>query len=171
MTRTGSALSLCLPVDFRVRPLQAGDEYRLSRFYVSLSEQSRSFFEPYRDTTPQGLSEVIEKALGGTDLSLVVIDADEEVLAHIFFSNILHETPHIGIGLRDAYQNCGLGSVLFAYMVNVGRHVLRKKSIGLTVVKENQRAVHLYNKHGFRVTRENVHFREPGDSYEMQLDF
>lgn len=171
MTETDSGSEPTLLLDFRVRPLQAGDEDRLSRFYASLSERSRFFFEPYRDTTPEGLREVLERALNGIDLSLVATGADGEVFAHIFYSDIRHEAPHIGIGLRDACQGSGLGSVLFAYMVNVGKHVLKKKRIGLTVVKENHRAVRLYQKRGFRVVRDDVCFRKPGDSYEMELEF
>jgi RimJ/RimL family protein N-acetyltransferase len=47
---------------------------------------------------------------------------------------------------------------------------LGKRAIGLTVVKENERALRLYAKCGFRVVRE-VTFRAEHDSFEMILDF
>jgi RimJ/RimL family protein N-acetyltransferase len=158
-------------LDFRVRRVEAGDEGRLSRFYASLSDGSRYFFEPFRDTSPEALRQVVERTLAGTDFSLVVEAPDGEVIAHIFYSDIFRETPHLGIGLRDVYHGCGLGGVLLAYLIRVGKHVLCKRSIGLTVVKENHRALHLYKKHGFQVVRDDVQFRQPGDSYEMELTF
>lgn len=165
---------MCTPngyLDFRVRPLRTGDEEPLARFYASLSERSRFFFQPYQDTSSTALRKVVERAIAGVDLSLAVQDPEGEILGHIFYQDVAKEVPHLGIGLRDAYQDKGLGGALLGYLVGLGQHVLGKSAVGLTVVKENQRAFHLYKKHGFRVVREDVSFRLTHDSYEMWHTF
>ena len=111
-----------------------------------------------------------DRAVQGVDLSLVATDDQGRVFAHIFYQNVAAEVPHLGIGMLDAYHGLGLGSSLFAYLVSLGRHRLGKRSIGLTVMKENTRAHHVYEKFGFRVVRD-VTFRTKDDSYEMRLDF
>jgi len=156
-------------MDFRIRPLEAGDAERLSRFYHALSESTRFFFEPYRDTSVEGMRAVVKRALDGTDLSLVALDAAGEVFAHIFYTNVAHDVPHLGIGLRDEYHGRGLGTALLAYLIALGKHALNKRKVGLTLIKENARAFHLYSKFGFELVRENVSCRDENDSYEMHL--
>lgn len=157
-------------MDFAIRRVREGDERALAEFYGSLSEASTRFFEPYRDKSVAGMAEVVRRAVAGEDLSLIVQDASGRVLGHIFFMNVGHEVPHLGIGLRDDCQNCGLGSALFVYLIGLGRHVLKKRTIGLTVMKENRRALHVYRKYGFQVVRD-VTFRTPDDSHELWLTF
>jgi len=152
--------------DFAVRRVQSGDEVGLARFYHSLSERSRFFFEPYKDVSPEAMREVVGRSLDGIDLHFVAEGPNDEFFAHFFFMDIARERPHLGIGIRDEYQELGLGSVFFAYLVSLGKHVLKKREIGLTVVKENVRAVRLYRKMGFQVTKDCT-FRSENDSYEM----
>jgi len=76
----------------------------------------------------------------------------------------------VGLGIRDQYHNLGFGGVFFAYLVAFGRRQLRKEAIGLTVHKQNVRACHLYEKHGFRIVGEAT-CHQDNDSWEMRLDF
>ncbi len=155
-------------MDFILRCLQPGDETRLSEFYHALSAPTRHFFEPYRDISVEAMRAVIDRTVQGVDLGMIAMEPSGTVFAHFFFGNIAEPIPHLGIGIRDDYQNRGLGPVFLAYLLSLAKHVLYKKEIGLTVVKENRRAVHLYQNHGFTVVRD-VTFRTTGDSYEMQL--
>jgi len=157
-------------LDFSIRRLQPGDETRLSEFYHALSASTRCFFEPYRDISVEAMRAVVDRTAQCVDLGMIAIEPSGNVFAHFFFGNIAEAIPHLGIGIRDDYQNRGLGSVFFAYLLSLAKYVLHKKEIGLTVVKENRRAVHLYQKHGFTVVRD-VTFRTPEDSYEMRLSF
>ena len=157
-------------LEFAVRPLRSGDEAMLSRFYSELSPQSAYFFEPYRDKSVEAMRTVVQRALEGKDLSLVVVDPNGRAIGHIFFLDTAKEVPHLGIGLLDEFHGRGLGSALFVYLIGIGRRVLGKRTIGLTVMKENRRACHVYRKYGFRVVRD-VTFRTPDDSYEMWLGF
>lgn len=154
--------------DFSVRPVRAGDEVRLSDFYRRLSAQSRFFFEPYTDISVDAMRKVVERAVRGDDLSFVALNSAGSVFAHFFFMNVSQDIPHLGIGLRDEYQGLGLGSLLLVYLMNVGKRVLRKHTVGLTVMKENHAAVRLYRRMGFEIVG-NVSFRSENDSYEMRL--
>lgn len=153
--------------DFRLRTAHIEDAERLSAFYASLSPQSRHFFEPYQDTSIENLRNVITRGLDGVDVHFLALDSAQTVFAHAFFMQIAEEIPHLGIGLREEYQSLGMGGVLLTYLIGVARYILRKRAIGLTVMKENCRAVHLYQKMGFQIVRDDVTFRSPGDSYEM----
>ncbi|NIA15835.1 MAG: GNAT family N-acetyltransferase [Nitrospiraceae bacterium] len=157
--------------NFSIRRLAADDAQRLGAFYNSLSAQTRLFFQPYSDTSAAGMQAAVGRAASGVDLSLVAIDPAGDVFAHIFFADVAKERPHLGIGLRDEYQNLGLGAPLLAYLLALGRHVLSKKEVGLTVRKDNHRAFRLYRRLGFEIVREDVTFREKDDSYEMRLAF
>jgi len=153
--------------NINVRTARIEDAERLSAFYASLSDRSRYFFEPYQDTSIENLRNVITRGLDGIDIHFLALDPAQTVFAHAFFMDIAKEIPHLGIGLREEYQNVGMGGVLLMYLIAVGRYVLKKRAIGLTVNKENVRAVHLYTKMGFQIVRDDITMRAPGDSYEM----
>ena len=77
---------MTLPGQFQhltIRPLQPGDEEGLSAFYQSLSERTRYFYQPYSKTDVEVMKEVVQRAIGGEDLSYVGVDGKGEVIAHI----------------------------------------------------------------------------------------
>jgi RimJ/RimL family protein N-acetyltransferase len=157
-------------MDFGVRRIRRDDAPRLSEFYRSLSAQSSYFFEPFTDTSVDAMRTVVERALDGYDLSMVAFEHGGKIFAHFFYMNVSGDVPHLGIGLRDEYQELGLGGMFTMYLLALGRNVLRKRAVGLTVMKENERAVRLYRRLGFEIVRDHT-FRLPDDSYEMRLDF
>jgi ribosomal protein S18 acetylase RimI-like enzyme len=156
--------------DLWIRTLRQGDAQRLLRFYRSLSERSRHFFQPFSRTDQATMEQVVEAALEGRDLSLVALEPGDEVIAHLFFRDVSRRIPHLGIGVRDDYQGHGLGTALLAHLVALGRSALGKEAIGLTVMKENERAVRLYRQLGFEVVGE-CSFRSESDSHVMHLHF
>jgi len=157
-------------LDFRIRRVQQGDAEALLRFYSNLPEQSRFFFEPYPGVSAETMNIVVERSERGLDRAFAAVH-NGEFLAHFFIMGAEEAVPHIGLGMAEAYQGYGLGSVFLAYLLSVARYELRKEAVGLTVMKENARAVKLYCKHGFQIARADVSFRGPQDSYEMRKDF
>ena len=79
-----------------------------------------------------------------------------------------------GISIRDKYQNKGLGQILTEYMLEIAKSCGLKK-VELTVVTHNSRAIHLYEKLGFkkegliRLDHWNTTLRQYGDCYSMGL--
>jgi len=156
-------------IHFTVRPLQLGDETALCRFYAGLSAQSRHYYEPFKDISEEAFRAVVQKAVEGTDLSLIALEPEGNIFAHFFIGNVTQDVPHLGIGMLDRCQNSGLGRVFLTHLIALARHSLNKQAIGLTVMKENARAFTLYSKLGFRVVGETS-FRSENDSYEMRLE-
>jgi GNAT superfamily N-acetyltransferase len=116
------------------------------------------------------MGHVIRQSLAGHEDGYLVLDERGGLAGHVFFGDTSKTVPHLGIGLADEYQNSGLGTVLLQFLIAVGRRKLRKRAIGLSVMKTNTRAVRVYEKCGFRV-RGQCTFRSMNDSYLMELDF
>lgn len=72
--------------------------------------------------------------------------------------------------VADAYQDRGLGSCLMGHLVNVARRLGRRRLVLMGGVQAtNARAVHYYQKHGFRLVST---FESPSGVYnhDMVLD-
>jgi RimJ/RimL family protein N-acetyltransferase len=67
-----------------------------------------------------------------------------------------HNTPaekhkaEFGITVHDSYQNKGLGTALTRHLLAIARKKKLRK-ITLTVLAENERAISMYKKCGFRI--------------------
>lgn len=155
--------------DLILRPLAAGDAPALSRFYQSLSGTTTHFFEPFRDKSIAAMQTVANRSANGEDIAFIVVEPQGGVIAHAWFGPVGAEAPHLGIGIADAWQERGLGKRLLALLIDAARTRAGRRAIGLTVMKTNARALHLYRKLGFLECR-SVTFRSPDDSFEMRLD-
>ena len=105
-------------------------------------------------------------------------DGQEKIIASatLAFSN-QQSTKHVadfGIVVHDDYQNKGLGIILTKYMLEIAmeRGISR---VTLKVVTENERAIHVYKKIGFKVegnlvnNHYNSHTGQYGDDYIMAI--
>lgn len=57
----------------------------------------------------------------------------------------------IGLFVHDDYQNQGLGSRLMSEIVRLADQWLNLRRLELSVYTDNDRAIHLYKKHGFEI--------------------
>jgi len=166
-----SAVTLPIGQEVIFRPLTPQDEEELAVFFASLSEQTRYFFGHSgndRDTA-RGMCEAINRYY---KLQMVAL-ADGRVVALFQFSVTfpdcdierfrsyeisLEETDiRFGSCIADAYQNMGLGSKLFLHMADIARRFGKKRMILWGgVLADNPRAIHYYEKHGFRILGEFV---------------
>jgi len=147
--------------------MRAGDAEALLRFYHGLSDATVHFYEPYSQPTPENMREVVERAVAGCDLALVLVTPDGEIVGHAFLSDISAPEPTLGIGLADAWQNKGYGPQLMTRLLaeaDARRHV---EAVLLSVNKQNARALKMYTSFGFSIYGECDH-RAPGDSYRMR---
>ena len=166
------------------RPLIQQDEEELAVFFASLSKQTRYFFGHSgndRDTA-RGMCEAINRYY---KLQMVAL-ADGRVVALFQFSLTfpecdierfrsyeisLEETDiRFGSCIADAYQNMGLGSRLFPLMADIARRFGKKRMIlwgGVLV--DNPRAIHYYEKHGFRIVGEYLN-QTNGACHDATMD-
>ena len=151
-----------------LRPLQADDVDKLTLFLEGLSFSTRRFslFPSYDRVTAQALCEAINRY---DKLRFVVeILASEEVIGLFEFSFDIPEGDALryaqqgvdldarydcrfGPTLADAYQNSGVGSKLFPYIVDVAKRFGKERIILWGgVLRDNARAIRFYEKQGFR---------------------
>ena len=77
-----------------------------------------------------------------------------------------------GIVVHDDYQDKGLGTLLTQHMIDIAREKGLKK-VYLDVFTNNERAIHVYKKCGFKIEGllEKEHYKdgEYGDDYRMAI--
>ena len=78
----------------------------------------------------------------------------------------------LGITIHDDYQNLGLGTIMIKHLLDIARRKGLKK-VFLLVTATNSRAIHVYEKCGFKIEAklEKEHSREGKleDDYRMAL--
>lgn len=152
------------------RPLIPQDEEGLAAFLESLSPQTRIFCEypGYDRTAAREMCNAINRydklrmvaVAGGQvvalfEFSLAIPDGDLD--RYMGYGIPLDPATDVRFGacITDACQDCGLGSKLFPLMVDIALRFGKKRMIlwgGVLV--DNPRAIHYYEKHGFRIVGE-----------------
>jgi GNAT superfamily N-acetyltransferase len=151
------------------RPLLPTDVERLTEFLSSLSPTTRHFWD--LDTYDRAAAQEMCAAINCYDkFRMVALNTEESsLLADFEFSFDLvendytrfrsygitlsgEETCRFGPCIRDAYQHRGLGSALMPSTLEIARR-FGKRCVILWggVLRENARAIHFYQKHGFQI--------------------
>ena len=172
--------------EIRIRPVRRGDVEILARYFLQLSEQTRSLFAPHRLDYPTAERICLEIDYSATLRMIATLTRDgrEEVIA--YFILVLgvakgERNRHIRHGIvpdpasacmlapcvADAYQDRHVGSAVMRHVAAVAHRLGRTTMILMGgVLKSNPRAIHFYEKHGFRIVGE---FRIDRDSFDMLL--
>ena len=149
------------------RPLLPIDAPQLAKFLEGLSPRTRVFstYPGYDLAAAQGLCNAINRydklrfvAMAGShvvallEFSLSITEANRQ--AYQGYGIELNERTDIRFGLciADGWQDRGLGSDLMPYLIDVARRLGKQRMIlwgGVLV--ENSRAIHFYEKIGFRL--------------------
>ena len=85
---------------------------------------------------------------------------------------MVRHKAEFGITVHDDYQDRGLGTIMTQHMIEIARMKGLKK-ISLNVFTNNERAIHVYMKCGFKIEGrlEKEHYKdgEYGDDYRMAI--
>jgi len=138
-----------------LRPELSTDTNMLWEMFSTLSKESLRFLVgPFTRERIQGWTNNINY-----DRVLPIVGlAEEEGKTRIVASATLtfFEAPadkhkaELGITVHDDYQNKGLGTALTGHMVEIAKkRGLRK--VSLRVLTENEKAIHMYEKCGFKI--------------------
>lgn len=179
------ALDANEPVVFRV--LRREDAGILGRYFIGLSEATRRCFGPHPFTLEQA-QKLCHELDYAKVLRLIVVKGEgeeAEVIAYFILYLGIQDAERRryaehGIALddatdctfapsvADAYQNRGLGSACMPLIVDIARQLGFKRMVlsGGTQTA-NQRAIHFYEKHGFRKLWE---FKTQVGNQDMLLD-
>ncbi len=170
-----------------LRPLKHGDAKLLAEFFESLSAQTREFYtlDNYDLSAAKKLCDAINKY---DKLRFVVVNKFTDRLIALFeYSfdipdgdkkrflkyNIQLDSKtdcRMGPCVSDSYQNRGIGSVLFPYLIDIARQFGQKRLILWGgVFAKNKKAINFYIKNGFKKFGS---FKDPNgkESVDMIID-
>jgi ribosomal protein S18 acetylase RimI-like enzyme len=128
------------------RRLVREDAQALVDFHASLDSDSRRKFTPHAYDPPT-LEKILSRSEEGEDYTVGAFDGPI-LAAYFFLWYFLKPVPLLGIGMRDAYQNQGLGSRLMRHLIETAMETGRD-GIELTTMMDNHNAFALYRKCGF----------------------
>lgn len=162
-----------------LRPEVESDLEPLWEMFSSLSSETLRYLPiPFTRERVEGWIENIDYDRALPILGVVSHEDGERVVtsATLSFSDIsaYKHKAEFGITVHDDYQDRGLGTQLTRHMIDVARQKGLKK-ITLNVLVDNNRAIYVYQKCGFKVEGklEMEHYNyiteEYGDSYIMGL--
>ena len=175
------------PITFR--PVKAGDVQILGDYFLSLSDDTKRRYGPHAfdRATAEQLCATTDPADTLRMVATVKGEKGESVIAYIILILNVREDDvkrydklHLPLNaatdctlapsVADAYQSKGLGSVLMVQLKQFARQLGRTRMVlwGGTQAT-NDRAVHFYQKHGFRTVGD---FQEPPgfNNYDMIMD-
>jgi L-phenylalanine/L-methionine N-acetyltransferase len=139
-----------------ISPYDDSDKEGLVSMYATLSHESLRWSMPPYDR------QRIDRWIANRNNSIIIVAKDgEKVVGHLQISvgtsPRFREMGDLFIYLHQDYQNIGLGTALIGEGIKTAKE-RRLHRVELTVVADNQRAIHLYEKTGFHregLKREN----------------
>ena len=162
-----------------MRSLKRTDEKALGDYFLGLSEKMKSLFAPHRfdRETAKALSRGKDEAralrfialcrgriVGYVILAPEMKPGDAERYGRFDGAGVCA----VGPSVADDFQDRGLGTQLFEYVLDIARALGKKKMVLMGGVQaRNKRAVHFYRKFGFNKVGE---FHAEFKCYNMVLD-
>lgn len=138
-----------------LRFLRADDGPRLGDFYAGLDETAKRFYWPHLLDREHALDNAA-RADSPSEVVLVLETPMGALGGYAWYR--WHEPASasgFGICIAVDYQSCGAGRALMVRLLEIAREVGPPR-MQLTCQHANFRAVELYQKLGFRVTREGL---------------
>lgn len=160
-----------------VRPELSTDTEMLWKMFSTLSEESRRFLVlPFtRERVERWTSNLdYDKAL--PIVAILKENGETRIVASaslVFFeAEAFKHKTEFGITVHDSFQNRGLGTALTKHMLEISRRRGQRK-VSLKVVTENSKAIHVYERCGFkiegRLEKENFVNGKYYDDYAMSI--
>ena len=136
-----------------IRPVRPTDGPLFYGYFDGLSAQSRDFMHGWTNINgPEHAEPTAQKAATDDHCALMVVtnETPEQMIAYCWIDGLKNmEIPMLGIGIIDAYHEAGLGKVLMRRTLAYARE-LGVPRVQLGVFADNARAMHVYEKVGFR---------------------
>ena len=169
------------------RPLKAGDAAMLTRYFLSLSPDTCGWFSPHAFTAEEA-EKLCAEIESRQVIRLVAVTQDAEppeIVAYFILGFGLGEGDlkrYGGYGMpldqasvctiapsvSDAYQGRGLGRAAMAQALSLARRLERSRVVLQGGVQaRNARAIHFYERFGFRKVGS---FSTACENYDMTLD-
>lgn len=142
----------------RLRPDDAGP---LKEFLSSLSPKTIRFFSFHPLPNDYAESFVLRK-----DITCFVADLGGKIVGYVWWEPDFAPIPTLAICVQDDYQGNGIGTRLLKNLIEEAKQ-RGKRGLRLTVSQDNEIALSLYRKAGFKIIGE---YRDTkGENYVMEL--
>jgi RimJ/RimL family protein N-acetyltransferase len=150
-----------------IREFRREDKEKFIEMYEGLSAETvRWAMPPYN-------RERLEKGWLSNSQNLISIVAfhDDKIVGHAqifkFPNPRLRATGDLVVYLHQDFHNVGLGSAMLSKLIDLAKKDGMHR-IGLTVVRDNKPAIHLYRKFGFKTegVKRDAYFGEDGKYHD-----
>jgi RimJ/RimL family protein N-acetyltransferase len=143
-----------------LRQAREDDAHALLSALNEVANEGRFLLRRSWEITPELEQRWIRVALGGTDLLVLAVllesgqqGGELEVAGSLSLvrgrPEFVRHTAELGMWLRSAYREQGLGSAMVEYALAWAAHQPEVEKITLSVRSANRRALNLYGKYGF----------------------
>ncbi|AEN98978.1 GNAT family N-acetyltransferase [Fructilactobacillus sanfranciscensis] len=139
-------------VEVGIRSAEPIDASAMLALLKQLQSES-DFFEldvEIDEVTPQSEAQQIELLNGSGTNIILLATADENLIGIGTVQQINDDTGEIGIAVLNDFQNIGLGTMLVDELINWQTNYSKLTKLNLEVKKDNQPAIHIYHKLGFK---------------------
>jgi RimJ/RimL family protein N-acetyltransferase len=151
-----------------LRPLEKTDIEILTKFLENLSKKTRKNYtlDSYDKNTAQEFCNAINRydklrflliekttndCIGIFEYSLDIPESDETRFANYNIQLNSETDCRMGPCLSDLYQNSGIGSMVFPYLIKIAKNLGQQRMILWGgVFSDNERAISFYEKNGFK---------------------
>lgn len=143
-----------------LRHAQPADAHALLTALNEVAQEGRFLLRRSWKITPELEQRWLQVAAGGVDLLVVAVlleseqvRAEQEIAGSISLvrgrDEFIRHTAELGMWLRSAYREQGLGSAMVEYVLAWAARQDAVEKITLSVRSANRRALNLYGKYGF----------------------
>ena len=138
-----------------LRPELSTDTEMLWEMFSTLSEESLDYLiHPFTKERIEGWTSNIDYSKNLPILALIQENGKERIIGTASLSFHSQESnrhkAELGITVHDDYQNQGLGTIMINHLLEIAQKKKLKK-IYLRVDTNNSRAIHVYEKRGFKI--------------------
>ncbi|MBW5446529.1 GNAT family N-acetyltransferase [Cohnella sp. CFH 77786] len=140
----------------QIREISEDDNMLFLQLNKQLDQETNfMLFEPgERSTTLEQQRQIISTFIQSKNSNIFVAELDTQLVGHLTviggnLSRIEHRA-HLVIGILNKFIGQGIGNELFNHL-EVWRQTTCITRLELTVITQNERAISLYNKHGFEI--------------------
>lgn len=151
-----------------LRLLTPQDGERLARFYAGVPREDFRFYCPHPLDREHALRNAA--AADAPDNTVLVAVVEDEIVGYCWVRTKPGENDFgtFGICVARTFQGCGLGTLLIERLLEITESQ-GPPVIHLTVQEANPRAVALYTRFGFRITRRGIREASSGFPEEPQF--
>ncbi len=171
------SLTLRNGVKVALRPELASDTEMLWEMFSTLSKESAdNLVPPFTRERIEEWTKNIDYVRNLTIVALIKEGKKERIIGSATLSFYLQEIychrADLGLTVHDEYQNLGLGTAMLNHVLEIAK-MKKLKKVHLRVTSNNTRAIHVYEKCGFKIEagfkKERLQRGEFRDEYRMTV--